>query len=168
MRFLRWRTIAGLAVQLVILAVLLGAFFVRAPQVSGPSMEPNIQSGEYVVIDTLAYRFGAPKRGDIVAFAHGVDPSELLIKRVIGLPGDRISIDRGRVFVNGIHLHEPYVHSLDTRTFQTVTVPRACVFVLGDNRAKSEDSRFFGPVSDATLTGEALAGIWPPARIGKL
>ena len=168
MRFLRWRTVVGLTLQLVILAVLLGAFFLRTPQVSGPSMEPKIESGEYVLIDTLAYRFGTPKRGDILAFRHDGDPTELLIKRVIGLPGDRIRIERGNVYVNGVHLNEPYVHFPDTRTFSEITVPARSVYVLGDNRAQSEDSRFFGPVSDTMLIGEALAGIWPLARTGAL
>lgn len=163
----RWRSVVGLILQMCILAVLFAAFFLRAPQVSGPSMEPKIESGEVVLIDTLAYRFGRPKRGEIVAFRHG-DPSELLIKRVIGLPGDRIRIERGVVYVNGSRLIEPYVHAPDRHSFPPVTVPRNELYVLGDNRPQSEDSRSFGPVPESSLAGEGLAAIWPPARAGAL
>lgn len=164
----RWRTVVGLVLQALILAVLLGAFFLRAPQVSGPSMEPRIQSGEFVLIDTLAYHFSTPKRGEIVAFARGGDPPELLIKRVIGLPGNRVRIERGDVYINGIRLNEPYVRARDTRTFVSTTVPPNDVYVLGDNRTQSEDSRTFGPVPERNLMGEALAGIWPLSRTGVL
>ncbi|HEV7178391.1 MAG TPA: signal peptidase I [Candidatus Baltobacteraceae bacterium] len=167
-RLLHLRSLASLALQLAILCVLIAAFFVRMPQVSGLSMEPHISSGEYVVINTLAYRFSQPKRGDIVAFRHDGDTPEIYIKRVIGLPGDRVRIDRGALFLNGQAVDEPYVHFKDQRSFPEVTVPSGDVFVLGDNRANSEDSRFFGPVTDDHLIGRALAGIWPLAEIGAL
>ncbi|MHB8146815.1 MAG: signal peptidase I [Vulcanimicrobiaceae bacterium] len=167
-RLLHWRSLASLALQLAILGVLIAAFFVRMPQVSGLSMEPHIRSGEFVLIDTIAYRFGRPRRGDIVAFRHDGDPPEIFIKRVIGLPGDRVRIDQGTVILNGIPLSEPYVRFTDTRSFPEITVPPNSVYVLGDNRANSEDSRFFGPVNDAFLIGRAIAGIWPIHAIGAL
>jgi signal peptidase I len=167
-RFLRWRSVANLALQLALLAVLVAAFFVRLPQVAGFSMEPHIRSGEYVLINTFAYRIGVPHRGEIVAFRSDGDDRGVFIKRVIGLPGDRIRIDRGRVYVNGLELDEPYVLHPDGRTFAEITVPAASVYVLGDNRAESEDSRFFGPVSDDRLIGRAIAGIWPPHMLGGL
>lgn len=168
-RFVQLRSVASLALQLAILVALIAAFFVRTLPVSGPSMEPRVDSGELVLINTLAYRFSLPKRDDIVAFRHVSDgTSELFIKRVIGLPGDRVRIDHGVVFVNGAPLNEPYVVHADTRTFPEVTVPPQSVFVLGDNRANSEDSRFFGPVRDGDLYGRALAGLWPPANLGAL
>ena len=131
-------------------------------------MEPHIDSGEYVLIDTIAYRFGLPHRGDIVAFRHDGDPPEVFIKRVIGLPGDTIRIDRGTVILNGAPLSEPYVRFADTRSFPEITVPPNSVYVLGDNRANSEDSRFIGPVNDSLLIGRAVAGIWPIHAIGAL
>lgn len=134
----------------------------RLPQVSGLSMEPHIRSGEYVLINTFAYRLGAPHRGDIVAFRHEGDARGVFIKRVIGLPGDHIRIDRGRVFVNGSALDEPYVKASDDGSSAEITVPAASVYVLGDNRANSEDSRAFGPVGDDTLIGRAVAAVWPP------
>ena len=131
-------------------------------------MEPHISSGEYVVINTLAYRFSAPRAGDIVAFRHDGDTPEVYIKRVIAVAGDRVRIDRGTVYVNGIRLSEPYVRFEDNRSFPEAAIPSNSVYVLGDNRVNSEDSRFFGPVSDSELMGRALAGIWPLAAIGAL
>ncbi len=159
---------ANLAWQLAVLALLIAAFFVRLPQVSGLSMEPHILSGEYVLINTFAYRLGQPRRGEIVAFRHEGDARAIFIKRVVGLPGDRVRIARGQVFLNGSRLDEPYVQHADDRSFAETTVPAASVYVLGDNRAESEDSRFFGPVSDDRLIGRAVAGIWPPRMLGGL
>jgi signal peptidase I len=162
------RSLASLTLQLAILVVLIAAFFVRLPQVSGLSMAPQINSGEYVLINTLAYRFGTPARGDVVAFHHGGALDQTYIKRVIGLPGDRVSIDRGTVRVNGTALVEPYVRYNDERSFPEVVVPPGTVYVLGDNRGNSEDSRFFGPVAGGDLMGRALARIWPPDAFGSL
>jgi signal peptidase I len=160
--------VANLAWQLALLAALIAAFFVRLPQVSGLSMEPHIRSGEYVMINTFAYRLGAPRHGDIVAFRHEGDARAIFIKRVIGVPGDRVGIQRGRVYLNGNELAEPYVVHGDDRSSPEVTVPDRCVYVLGDNRAESEDSRIFGPVQDDRLIGRAVAGIWPPRMLGGL
>jgi signal peptidase I len=165
---LRWRSIASLALQLAVLCLLIAAFFMRLPEVSGLSMEPHIQSGEFVLINTFAYRLGSPKRGDIVAFRHEGDDREVFIKRVVGVPGDRIRIDRGRVYTGGTPLEEPYVKEPDDRSFGEVVVPANSVYVLGDNRANSEDSRFFGAVGDDRLIGRAIAGVWPPRMLGAL
>lgn len=165
---MRWRPVANLALQLAVLSALIAAFFIRLPQVSGLSMEPHILSGEYVMINTFAYRLGTPHRGDIVAFRHEGDARAIFIKRVIGVPGDRIRIDRGIVILNGTKLDEPYVLHADGRSFPEIVVPGACVYVLGDNRGESEDSRSFGAVSDGALLGRAVAGIWPPRMLGGL
>jgi signal peptidase I len=167
-RLLHWRALANLALQLAILALLAAAFFVRLPQVWGPSMAPHIASGEHVLVNTFAYRFAGPKRGDIVAFRRDDAMRPLFIKRVIGLPGDCIDIRRGRVLVDGRPLAEPYVRYPDERSFPQTTVPDGTVYVLGDNRADSEDSRFFGPIPQSQLLGRALAVIWPPSELGTL
>jgi signal peptidase I len=150
------------------LALLAAAFFIAPRQVWGLSMEPHIAPGEYVLINTFAYRVSQPHRGDVVAFRRDGDARGLFIKRVIGLPGDRIRIDRGTVVLNGTPLSEPYVRYSDDRSFAEVTVPAGSVFVLGDNRAISEDSRVFGPIGDDHLMGRAIAGIWPPSNAGAL
>jgi signal peptidase I len=165
---LHWRSLANLTLQLAVLGLLIATFFIRAWPVLGLSMAPHIASGEYVLVNTFAYRFGTPHRGDIVAFRHDDVTHELFIKRVAALPGERIRIDRGVVYLNGTPLPEPYVRYADGRSFPEVTVPPGAVFVLGDNRADSEDSRFFGPVSDDRLIGRALAGVWPPGSVGAL
>lgn len=167
-RLLHWRSLANLALQLAVLTLLIAAFFMRMPPVSGPSMAPHIVSGEYVLVNTFAYRFAQPKRGDIVVFSHDDGARSVFIKRVVALPGDRVRIDRGSVTIDGVPLAEPYVRYSDARSFAEIVVPPNTVYVLGDNRANSEDSRFFGPVADDRLMGRALAGIWPPASVGAL
>ena len=144
------------------------AFFMRTPQVSGFSMAPHITSGEVVLINTIAYRLGKPARGDVIAFRHNAPSPETYIKRVIGLPGDRVRIDSGRVIVNGVALEEPYVRFADRRTFNEVTVPENSLYVLGDNRADSDDSRFWGFVQQDQVLGKVFAGIWPVARLGAI
>lgn len=165
---LHWRSVASATVQIAVLALLALAFFLRTPQVSGLSMAPHIASGEFVLINTMAYRLHGPAHGDIIAFHHDGPTAETFIKRVIGLPGDRIRIDRGRVFVNGAPLDEPYVRFPDDRSFAEVTVPAGSLYVLGDNRADSEDSRAFGFVAQSEVMGRGIAGIWPIAHLGAL
>lgn len=161
-RRLPWKSIAGLVLQIAVLAAIVCAFFVRTPQVSGQSMEPRVASGEFVVINTVAYRIGTPHRGDIIAFRHSVaDQPEVYIKRVIGVAGDRVRVDRGTVYVNGQRLDEPYVAFPDDRSFPEVTVPSDSLYVMGDNRVVSDDSRFWGFVSTRDVMGKAVAGIWP-------
>lgn len=165
---LHWRSVASATVQIAVLALLALAFFLRTPQVSGLSMAPHIASGEFVLINTMAYRLHGPAHGDIIAFHHDGPTAETFIKRVIGLPGDRIRIDRGRVFVNGAPLDEPYVRFPDDRSFAEVTVPAGSLYVLGDNRADSDDSRFWGFVPQNAVLGKAVAGIWPLGHVGAL
>jgi len=131
-------------------------------------MEPRIASGEFVLINTVAYRFGPPIRGDVVAFRHDTDRPVVYIKRVIGVPGDRVRVEGGAVYVNDRLLTEPYVRFPDNRSFSTVTVPPRSLYVLGDNRVDSDDSRFWGFVSDDQVMGRAVAGIWPIGRAGAL
>jgi signal peptidase I len=170
-RLLSWRWLVNLFLELALLCVLVTAFFIRTPQVSGLSMAPQIASGEYVLIDTLSYKFVRPARGDVIAFRHSTDPESdgsIFIKRVIGLPGDRVSIDRGNVYVNGKRLDEPYVEFHDDRSYPLVVVPEGALYVLGDNRADSEDSRYFGCIPEQSVIGRALAGIWPPQSLRAL
>lgn len=131
-------------------------------------MAPHIASGEFVLINTIIYRMSAPARGDIIAFHHDGPTPEIYIKRVIGLPGDHVRIDRGNVFVNGSQLTETYVRYPDGRSFPEVTVPPGSLYVLGDNRADSDDSRFWGFVPENEVLGKAIAGIWPLGNLGSL
>jgi signal peptidase I len=165
---LHWRSVASGAAQLAALGILVLAFFMRMPQVSGLSMSPRIASGEVVLINTISYRLSRPARGDIIAFYHDGPTREVYIKRIIGLPGDRIRVDRGRVYVNGVAITEPYVRFPDGRSFPETDVPPDALYVLGDNRADSDDSRFWGFVPQREVLGKAIAGIWPLAHAGRL
>jgi len=166
---LRWKSAASLAWQFALLVAIIFAIMgLRPGQVSGLSMEPRIDEDEYVLINALAYRFGAPKRGDIVAFRHERSAPSVYLKRVVGLPGDRIAIERGVVSLNGVALGEPYVRFRDARSFPQVLVPAGHYYVLGDNRANSDDSRSWGFVAGDDLIGRAMFGVWPLGRFGVL
>lgn len=154
-----------LTAQVVVLIAIGMAFFLRIPQVTGPSMLPHVQPGELVLINTLAYRFGPIKRGDIVALTHDEATAQTFLKRIVALPGDRVRIDRGTLLVNGTPVAEPYVSFRDHRDVAETTVPPHGLYVLGDNRAESEDSRTWGPIDEGAIIGKAIVGIWPPEAI---
>jgi signal peptidase I len=166
-RLARLRRSVVVAIEVLVLSLLVGAFFVRLPQVTGFSMEPRIGSGEFVLIDTIVYRFGPVRRGDIVAFRHA-GSSEPYLKRVIGLPGEHVAIDRGVVRIDGKPLQEAYVRYRDDRTVLERKVPRGDYYVLGDNRANSDDSRDWGFVPAAAIMGKAWVAVWPPTKSGLL
>jgi signal peptidase I len=153
------------SVQVVVLLAIVMAFFLRIPQVTGPSMLPHVQPGELVLINTLAYRMGPIKRGDIVALDHDEATAQTFLKRIVALPGDRVRIDRGTLFVNDRPVAEPYVSFPDRRDVPAMTVPAHGLYVLGDNRAESEDSRTWGPVDENAIIGKAIVGLWPPERL---
>jgi signal peptidase I len=150
-----------LTAQVVVLVGIGMAFFLRIPQVTGPSMLPHVQPGELVLINTLAYRFGPVKRGDIVALSHDEATAQTFLKRVVALPGDRVRIDRGTLVVNDAPVREPYVSFPDRRNVAQTAVPPHSIYVLGDNRAESEDSRTWGPIDESAIIGKAIVGLWP-------
>jgi signal peptidase I len=159
------RTLVSLTAQVVLLVAIAAAFFLRTPQVDGISMEPRVHAGEFVLINTLAFRFGPIRRGDVVAFRHDAPTPETYIKRVVGLPGERVEVRDGVVSVNGRTLAEPYVQFPDRRSAPPVVVPPNAYYVLGDNRADSDDSRTWGVLAAPDIVGKAVVGIWPPRRI---
>jgi signal peptidase I len=145
--------------------------FVYQPvKVEGGSMEPGLEDQERIFINKLVYRLESIERGDIIVFRYPRDTHKSFIKRVIGLPGDRIHIAYGHVFVNGNQLPEPYVPSdyLDARSFAEIVVPNNAYFVLGDHRSMSNDSRDFGPVMRGYIYGKAVFGYWPMEKLGIL
>lgn len=159
------RTVFSLSAQAVLLVAIAGAFFLRTPQVDGLSMEPRVHAGEFVLINTLAYRLGTIRRGDVVAFRHDAPNPETYIKRIVGLPGERVEVRDGVVTVDGHALMEPYVQFPDRRSAPPVNVPAHAYYVLGDNRSDSDDSRNWGVVHDTDIVGKAILGIWPPRRV---
>ncbi len=146
-------------------------FLIQPFYVKGASMEPNFFDHEYLIIDELSYRFGQPKRGDIVVFHYPNDPKNYFIKRVVGLPGETVEVANGQVkiyndkYPNGIVLDEKvYLDDAYTAQTKTETLKSDEYFVLGDNRAASLDSRYFGPVSMSRVVGRVWLRGWPLDR----
>src|SRR5215212_8097429 len=144
-------------------------FVVKSFWIPSESMVPTLEVGDRLFVNRFIYRFTEPKRGDIVVFSsmEGVDD---LIKRVVGVPGDRVSFRKGMLKVNGKVQDEPYINKEhpDRGIYKPVRVPEGEVFVMGDNRANSRDSRFFGPAPIENIEGEAFFMFWPPSRIGPI
>ena len=136
--------------------------------VGSESMVPTLEVWDRVLINKLAYDLAGPERGDIVLFESPEGGRDPLIKRVVGLPGEKIELRRGRLFVDGEPRNEPYLRGglQGGRPYGPMRVPEGHVFVMGDNRANSLDSRYFGPVPEENLIGEALFRFWPPGRVG--
>ena len=136
-------------------------------RVDGSSMEPTLHNGEFIIVNKLAYSLGKPALGDVIVFRFPNDPGQDYIKRVIGVPGDRIEVSQGHVFVNGKRLDEPYIAAMPNYSGDW-TVPADALFVLGDNRNNSSDSRNWGPVTMEAVIGKALLIYWPPEQWGAI
>jgi signal peptidase I len=161
------RFILDIVETLLFAAILvIGINFVSARiRVDGFSMEPTLHTGEFVIINKLAYKLGEPGRGDVIVFRYPFDPQQEYIKRVIGLPGDVVKIEGGSVFINGNKLDESYIAAPPQYQNQ-ITVPEDSLFVLGDNRNNSSDSHNWGPVPRDFVIGKALFVYWPPEQWG--
>ncbi|MAT43531.1 MAG: signal peptidase I [Anaerolineaceae bacterium] len=153
--------------QTLILALvfyfLIDSFFPRV-RVENISMKPTLQPGELLLVNKLAYRLGEPDHGDVVIFHYPGNPQEDYIKRIIGIPGDEILIQDGKVVVNGTELEEPYI-SAPPAYRGSWKVPEEQIFVLGDNRNQSSDSHSWGFVPFENLVGKALVVYWPVDQI---
>jgi len=137
--------------------------------VSGESMSPTFENGEYLIVDELTYRLDAPKRGDVVIFRYPRNPKEFFIKRIIGLPGETVSIQGGAVSVTEADgtiqtLSEPYVKNIGNGPDTTYVVDQNSYFVMGDNRPESSDSRIWGLMPRDNLIGRALVRLLPVAH----
>jgi signal peptidase I len=164
-RFVAAKRALRLCLQAFILVALASTVFLRVPQVDGESMLPGIRDGTHVLINTLAYSFGQPvRRGDLVAFRDSHD-RRVLLKRVIALGGEKISITDGQVMVNGVAPKPSFASLPDRSELAPLVVPSGSVFVLGDNRAESVDSRSFGPIRQSAIIGKAVLVIWPADQI---
>jgi signal peptidase I len=167
-------------------AFLLQAFVVKPYRIPSPSMVPTLDPGDRVLVARFLYHFTSPAHGDIAVFRYPRDTHVVFIKRVIGLPGDTLSLRDGNVYVNGVRLNEPYVAKVNGRPSptdpappiagSTITepwslnqpykVPPGTYFMMGDNRLDSDDSRVWGPVPARDLIGKAFFIYWPLRRIG--
>ncbi len=159
-----WEWVRSIAVA-VVLAVLIRMFLFEVYIVEGASMYPTLDNHERVVVSKLVYRLNEPQPGDIVVFSNPHRPD--YIKRVIGVSGDQIEIKEGEVLVNDFPLEEPYLKEEAYMEFGPITVPAGSVFLLGDNRNNSTDSRDskVGCVSMDKIIGKALLVFWPPQEL---
>jgi signal peptidase I len=180
----RWiAEVVGVVVIAVVIAVLLRAFVVATYSIPSGSMEPTLQIGDRIVVDKLSYHLHGVGQGDIIVFSTPPNencagpPVADLVKRVIGLPGETISLAEGRVYINGRVLPEPWLPAA-TRTeslpgpsaqpyalHHTYRIPAGDVYVMGDNRALSCDSRFWGPLAESKIVGKVDLRIWPLSRL---
>jgi signal peptidase I len=181
----RWVVeLVAVVVVAIIVAVLLRAFVVATYSIPSGSMEPTLQIGDRIVVDKLSYHLHGVDRGNIVVFTTPPNencagpPVADLVKRVIGLPGEVISLEDGKVYINGRLLPEPFLPpDIRTDTYpgpsingyalhRAYRIPAGEVFVMGDNRPESCDSRYWGPIHESTIVGEVDLRIWPLSRIG--
>ncbi len=148
-------------------------FLVQPHEVKGSSMEPNFHNNDYILTDKISLKLHAPERGNVVIFKSPNNPEVDYIKRVIGLPGEKVKVLNGYVYVNDKKLNEPYLADR-TNLFPgsfvqegiDITVPEEEYFVMGDNRPHSSDSREFGPIQGNSIIGKAFIRYWPITNIG--
>jgi signal peptidase I len=192
-----WREFPVLVVAAFLVALLIKTFLLQAFYIPSESMEPTLVEGDRVLVEKVSYRFGDPERGDVVVFerdlrgpeAQGDDDGLLermgdavrelfgfptgteqdFIKRVVAVGGDVVHGRGGRVFVNDRPIEEPYLtDGTEIGDFGPVDIPRGTIFVMGDNRTHSDDSRNYGPIDESQIVGKGLVLIWPPSDMGGL
>jgi signal peptidase I len=188
-----WKELPLLILVALVVAILIKTFLVQVFWIPSGSMRDTLIEGDRVMVNKLAYRLGEPHRGDIIVFdnpeAAGTDgetvfgallrhvveslgvssPDTVLIKRVVALGGETVQIREGRVYVDGIAIDEPYIKDGSTMPdYGPIAVDIGYVFVMGDNRNSSTDSRVFGPIAEKRIVGKAFLRVWPPSRLGGL
>ncbi len=175
MRFIgsAFKEIVTFIVLAVLIVVPIRVFIAQPFVVEGASMHPTFESGDYLIVDQLSYRFDDPKRGDVIVFRYPNKPSIFYIKRIIGLPGETVDVTRGVVTITRtdgttLTLDETYVVSEDATYNQTTTLGPEQYFVMGDNRPKSSDSRSWGPLPKEDIMGRAFFRLLPPGDMGVL
>lgn len=150
----------------LLIALFINAFLAQATVVRGQSMEPTLHDNERVIVEKITYRLvGGPRRGDVVILRLDGAP-DMLIKRVVALPGETIAVQGGQVLVDGVPLAESWAVRQGGPDYPPTLVPEGHVFVMGDNRGHSNDSRSFGPVPLKNILGHAVFIYWPPDEIG--
>jgi signal peptidase I len=188
-----WKELPVLIIVALVVAVLIKTFLVQAFFIPSASMRDTLLEGDRVMVNKLAFRFGEPHHGDVIVFDSPLEehhvgenllqaavrnvaealglstPDSALIKRVIALGGDTLEIRDNTIFINGGALDEPYLtRAVRMADFGPIEIPANHVFVMGDNRNQSEDSRFFGPIHESSIIGRAFVRVWPPSRWGGL
>ena len=142
-------------------------FSIQPYIVDGPSMQPGLHTGDLVMVNLLSYDFGSPQRGDVIVFHPPDDPSQQYVKRIIGIPGDTVTVTLTAVYVDNVKLNEPYIYPLapgqneSTGVVPSLHLSPGQYFVLGDNRDNSADSRYFGPIERNSIIGKVELVAWP-------
>ena len=161
-----WKELGKLILIAVVFVVPFRLFIAQPFIVDGASMDPTFKNGQYLVVDELSYHFSTPERGSVLIFKYPNNPKKYYIKRVIGLPNETVSISKGKVTIvnsdnpNGLLLDESYVvYSKDDNS--VFKVPEGEYFVMGDNRAGSSDSRYWGGVPEKNIIGRPILRAWP-------
>ncbi len=188
-----WRELPLLVLVALVVAILIKTFLIQAFFIPSASMRDTLIEGDRVMVNKLSYRFGDPGRGDVIVFDSPLEadgegenvfsalvrhvaeslglssPESALIKRVIAVGGETVEIIDNTVYVDGGALDEPYLDDgVRMSDFGPETVPDGHVFVMGDNRQASQDSRRFGAISEDEIIGRAFVRVWPPSRWGGL
>lgn len=155
------------------LFIVIYLFIMQPNQVKGASMDPTFNSGDYIFTSKVTYKLRAYHRGDVIVFKSPRNPDIEYIKRIIGLPGDKVKISEGVVYVNEIPLNETYISARTnvweggfSKENQEITVPQEMLFVMGDNRPRSSDSREFGPITFESVIGQVFYRYFPPNKAG--
>jgi signal peptidase I len=168
-----WELLHDVSVA-VLFCFFLVTFVAQAFRVQGTSMQPLLQDGERIVVNKLLYRFHPIARGDVVVFWYPRDPSVSFIKRVVGLPGDRVELRDGYLHVNDRVVEEPYLGGDEKPSFRDLSnlapteVKPGFYFVLGDHRGSSNDSRNWGEVPEKYIYGKAIVRFWPLSKSGRI
>ena len=191
-----WRELPVLVVVAFVAALLIKTFILQAFYIPSASMEPTLTNGDRVLVEKISYRFGGPERGDVVVFERDVavvpppddgsfmddisdglrslfgfptEGTQDFIKRVMAVSGDTIEGRDGVVYVNGEAVDEPYLpEGVETADFPAYPVPQGEIFVMGDNRGNSDDSRSTGGIPETDVVGRAFVVIWPPSDMSGL
>ena len=164
-----WELLHDLSVA-VLFCFFLITFVAQAFRVQGTSMLPLLEDGERIIVNKFIYRFHSIERGDVVVFWYPKDPSVSFIKRVVALPGDKVEIRSGILYVNGRPAREEYLAARfrDHDSYPAATVRRGYYFVLGDHRNSSNDSRSWGEVPEKYIYGRAVFRFWPLGKLGPI
>ena len=170
----KWKDWGEPFVIAAILAIVIRTFLLGPYKIPTGSMHPTFMEGDRIFVDKLSYRFHEPERGDIIVFKYPLDKSKDFVKRLVGLPGDKIEIRDGKLIINGRLIDDPpfsehYYYNRDDWDFgkhgQIIAVPEGNFFAMGDNSAQSSDSRNWGFVPRKNMVGKAFLIWWPPKRI---
>jgi signal peptidase I len=150
-----------------VVAWLIKSFIIQPFYIPSGSMEPTFVVGDHVLVNKFVYRFTKPARGEVIVFRYPLDPSKDYIKRIVGFPGETVEIKNSHVYISGKKLNESYAATeMGTPDFGPIKVPANKLFVLGDNRNNSADSRAWGMLPGRNILGKAIFLYWPPDRIG--